>query len=260
MTRFTVPAEPDAYGLPARPARRRRAAGSRPARCRRPRPTSSRTSRRTPPPSTPSATTPSGYLVDRVARTTTLRGGQRRAADRARAARRRPRRRSAARVTLRVIGHGRTPSTTATRSSGCRSDSSATTGWPPAPRRWRSPTHFLDDLFDPGDPRAVSPRPPYLVPGRAGLDRASTPTEFRALLPELRRLRPPRRRRRPGVTGRLLDPDRPPPLRRAPRPRPSRPGAARAAGRLARPVRRLDRHRATTRTTCSRSRRPTRPG
>ena len=46
------------------------------------------------------------------------------------------------------------------------------------------PDAFLDDLFAPGDPNAVSPRPAYLNPG--GPDwTAEYPPEFRQLLPDL---------------------------------------------------------------------------
>jgi RHS repeat-associated protein len=46
------------------------------------------------------------------------------------------------------------------------------------------PDGFLDDLYAPGDPQAVSPRPPYLTPAPITWP-AEYPGEFQALLPNL---------------------------------------------------------------------------
>ena len=182
MTRFAFTAEPDEYGLADPAARGRRAARARPARIAAPR-RPSRTWRRTRPPSTPAATTPTHYIVDRVARTTSyevvndgtpsvfeLRDAVLDdAADNA--------------VSLRVIGHSRT-FYDGEPYSGLPLGRLGDHGLAVRARRWPSPTASSTSCSTRGSAR-LGPRPPTSTRPARPRGRPSIPAEFRDLMPEL---------------------------------------------------------------------------
>jgi RHS repeat-associated protein len=183
MTQFTFPAEPDRYGLPtgqvevAVPRRRDPQTTADPAVVVEPYLATYGTTQYA------QRDDAAGYVVDRVARTTSsevVNDGRPTATGLADAVLRGS---LPAGTSLRVIGQGHT-----------FYDGDAFTGLPleqvgghglaTRTETLAFPDSFLDDLYPPGDPQPVSPRPPYLTPAPISWP-AEYPDEFQALLPDL---------------------------------------------------------------------------
>ena len=137
------------------------------------------------PPSTPAATTPSATWSTGSPAPPAHEVGNDGTPERVRAARRRPRRRlptagvaAGDRAQPHLLRRRR-------RTSGCRWAGSATTGCRCAPSRWRSPTRFLDELFDPPIRWRSARGPPISTRPARRAWAAEYPDEFRALMPEL---------------------------------------------------------------------------
>jgi RHS repeat-associated protein len=183
MTQLTLPAEPDPYGMPlgqvevAVPRFRNPRAAADPAAAVEPYLATHATTEHA------QRDEPSIYLVDRVARATShevVNDGRPAAVDLARAVLAGA---SLPGAALRVIGQAHT-----------FYDGDAFTGLPLGQLGdhglvTRTETlaftdAFLEDLYAPGDPQSVSPRPPYLTPGPVTWPQ-EYPAEFRTLLPDL---------------------------------------------------------------------------
>ncbi|MHC3469375.1 SpvB/TcaC N-terminal domain-containing protein [Streptomyces sp. 7R007] len=127
------------------------------------------------------------YLVDRVARTTgyeVVNDGLLPVPDLREAVLGGPGRPVGQGVSLRVVAHTRTYYDGAAY-TGLALGTLGEHGLPVRTESLAFTDAFLDDLFDPADPRAVTPRPLYLAPGGAAAWPVEYPREFGALLPPL---------------------------------------------------------------------------